>query len=270
MAFRRQAWIYTLVVGACLVPAFYLMPNQLSHDVVYAFMGTASSALILVGTRVNRPDDRMAWYMLAAAGALFALGDLAGDYFTDIVHMSAPVPSIADVSYLLGYPFLFIGVSRLSRNLIRNAQREDYADAAVIALGSLTLAWHFLLNSYVHQQGISAAGRLVALAYPIMDVVLVFVLFKSVIFGSVRRPFHLLLMASMGTMFVADFSFDVLVLHGAYYTGQFCDAFFLLQYVLMAAAALHPSVGGDYDLDVEQARWLRHRSSNHERAIVDW
>lgn len=270
MAFRRQAWVYTLAVGACLVPVFYLMPNQLSHDVVYAFIGTASSALILVGTRVNRPDDRMAWYMLAAAGALFALGDLAGDYFTDIVHMSAPVPSIADVSYLLGYPFLFIRVSRLSRNPIRNAQREDYADSAVIALGSLTLAWHFLLNSYVHQQGISAAGRLVALAYPIMDVVLVFVLFKSVIFGSVRRPFHLLLMASMGTMFVADFSFGVLVLHGAYYTGQFCDAFFLLQYVLMAAAALHPSVGGDYDLDVEQARWLRHLSSDHERAIVDW
>ena len=57
-----------------------------------------------------------------------------------------------------------------------------------------------------------------------MDVVLVFVLFKSVVFGSTRRPFHLWLMASMIIMFVADFSFDLLVLHNAYYTGQFCDA----------------------------------------------
>jgi len=270
MAFRRQAWVWALAVGACLIPVFYLMPSQLGHDTVYSLIGLASCALILVGIRVNRPVDRVAWYMLAAAGGCFALGDLAGDYFTDIVHTSAPIPSVADAFYLLGYPFLFIGVSRLSRNPIRRAQREDYADAAIIALGSLTLAWHFLLNSYVHEQGISTLGRLVALAYPLMDVFLVFVLFKSVVFGSARRPYHLLLMASMAAMFVSDFSFDLLVLHNAYYTGQFCDAFFLLQYVLVAAAALHPSVGDDWDVDADLAHRSRREAAGREDVVVGW
>ncbi len=259
MDLRRRAWAMALVGGVCLIGVFYLMPSQLSHDVVYSVVGLSSFALILVGVRINRPPDRLAWYLVAAAGLSFALGDLAGDYFTDIVHQATPVPSIADLFYLLGYPFLFVGVIRLSRNPQRGAVREDYADAAVIALGSLTLAWHFLLNSYVHQEGISMLGRLVAMAYPIMDVALVFVLFKSVVFGSARRAYHLWLMASMAVMFVADFSFDLLVLHNAYYTGQFCDGLFLLQYTLVAVAALHPSVGAvDGDGD-RPRRWDRGR-----------
>ncbi len=67
-----------------------------------------------------------------------------------------------------------------------------------------------------------------ALAYPIMDVVLVFVLFRSVVFGSARRAYHCGSSRRMATMFVADFTFDLLVLHNAYQTGAFCDPFFLL------------------------------------------
>jgi len=243
MAIRRWAWLVTLVVGVCLIGVFYLMPNQVGHDLVYLAMGLGSVVLILVGVRINRPPDRLAWFLVAAAGLWFALGDLAGDYYTDIVHQATPVPSVADLFYLLGYPFLFVGVTRLSRNPDRGVRREDYADAAVIALGCLTLSWHFLLNSYVHQEGVSTLGRLVAMAYPIMDVALIFVLFRSVVFGSVRRTYHLWMVAAMTTMFVADFSFDLLVLHNAYQTGAFCDACFLLQYVLVAVAALHPSMG---------------------------
>ena len=266
MELRRRAWAVALVVGLCLVGLFFLMPSQLGHDTVYLSIGMGSFALILVGIRINRPPDRLAWYLVAAAGLCFSLGDLAGDYFTDIVHQATPVPSIADLFYLLGYPFLFVGVSRLSRNPYQRARREDYADAAIIALGSLTLAWHFLLNPYVHEQGISTLGRLVAMAYPIMDVALVFVLFKSVVFGSIRRTYHLWLMASMAVMFVADFSFDLLVLHNAYYTGQFCDAFFLIEYVLVAVAALHPSVGAVDDAE------LAHVAPDPETSLheVDW
>ena len=271
MTLRRHAWVVTLVVGLCLVGLFFLMPSQLGHDAVYLVIGMSSFALILVGIRINRPPDRVAWYLVATAGLLFSLGDLAGDYYTDIVHQATPVPSVADLLYLLGYPFLFVGVSRLSRNPHRRARREDYADAAIIALGSLTLSWHFLLNPYVHEQGISMLGRLVAIAYPVMDVALVFVLFKSVVFGSIRRTYHVWLMASMTTMFVADFSFDLLVLHNAYYTGQFCDAFFLIQYVLVAVAALHPSVGAvDDAADAELLRGRTATEGDGDSREVDW
>ncbi len=276
MEWRGRAWVYTLAVGLVLSAAYFAMPDQRLHDMLYSFVGVASCVLVVVGIKINHPVDRFAWYLIATAVGLFALGDLASDYFTDIAHTAAPVPSMADAFYLLCYPFLFIGVSRLSRNPIHGVRREDFADAGIIALGSLTLAWHFLLNPYVHQQGISGLGRAVALAYPIMDVVLVFVLFRSVIFGSTRRPFHLLLMASMTMMFVGDFCFDLLVLHNTYSTGQFSDAFFLMQYVLLAAAALHPSIGYEWDSDAEGAERAERgtriggASPNSDDSTVEW
>ena len=257
MEVRRWAWIVALVVGGCLMVAFALMPNQIGHDVTYLVVGQASYLAVLVGIRINRPRDRLAWYLVAAAGACFSFGDLVGDYYSDVLHASIPVPSLADAFYLLGYPFLFAGVIRLCRNPDQRTRREDYADAAVIALGTLTLAWHFLLSSYVHEQGVSTAGRLVALAYPIMDVAVVFVLFKSIVFGAARRTYHLWLMAAMITMLAADFSFDLLVLHNAYHTGMFCDWLFLLEYTLIAVAALHPSVGPDGDDDPRAAEFIR-------------
>ena len=244
MQLRRRGWIYTLVVGGLLIACYYVMPNQGAYDALYSAVGIASVVLILVGIRVLKPESPRAWYLVAVAGALFAVGDLVGDYYSDIVQTATPVPSLSDAFYLCAYPFLFLGVIRLSRNPDHQSAREDYADAGVIALGSLAIAWHFLLNSYVHENGLSPLGRLVALAYPIMDVVLVFVLFRSVVFGSKRRPFHWLLVAAMSTMFVADFIFDLLALHNAYSTTSFVNALFLAEYVLIAAAALHPSVAG--------------------------
>ena len=244
MRFRRHGWIYTLVVGGILIASYYLMPTQAAYDALYSVVGITSVVLILVGIRMIRPENPTAWYLVATAGALFALGDLVGDYYSDILQTSTPVPSVSDAFYLCAYPFLFLGVIRLSRNPDRRAAREDYADAAIIALGSLAIAWHFLLNSYVHQDGLSPLGRLVSLAYPLMDVMLVFVLFRSVVFGSRRRPFHWLLMAAMSTMFVADFTFDLQALHNTYSTTSFVNALFLAEYVLIATAALHPSVAG--------------------------
>ncbi len=242
MGWRRRAWVVTLVVGVGLTGAYLLVPGRYGRDAVYSLIGLSSFALVLAGIRFNRPSDRLAWYLVASAGLCFAVGDLAGNYYSDIVHRATPLPSIADAFHLLGYPLLFVGVTRLSRNPNRRASREDYADAAIIALGSLTLAWYFLLHPLAQQHGVPIAGRLVAMAYPIMDVALVFVLFRSVVFGSARLTYHMWLMASMTVLLVADVSFDLLVLHGAYVSGQLPDALFLLQYVLVAVAALHPSV----------------------------
>ena len=267
---RQRAWFAILVTGALLIALYVLMPTQLTHDVLYSVIGIASLLAVLVGIRVNRPTDPAAWYLVAIAGALFALGDLATDYYTDLVHASAPVPSIGDAFYLSAYPFLFVGIIRLSRNPRRRSSREDYADAAVIALGSLAIAWNFLLDPYVHQVGIATLGRLVALAYPIMDVTLVFVLFRAVVFGSTRRPFHWILVAALSAMFVGDFTFDLLVLHDAYRTGALSDELLLAEYVLIAAAALHPSMGGwAPGSGASPADEIPHRRQS-DQVLVDW
>jgi hypothetical protein len=91
--------------------------------------------------------------------------------------------------YLAGYPFLFAGVLRLTRNPDRSVRREDSADAAIVSIGALAISWHFLMNSYVHESTLNTFGMLVTLAYPIMDIALVFLVFRSLLFRESRQPF---------------------------------------------------------------------------------
>ena len=143
--------------------------------------------------------------------------------------------------YLTGYPFLFAGVLRLTRNPDRSVRREDTADAAIVSMGALAISWHFLMNSYVHDTTLNTFGMLVNLAYPIMDIALVFLVFRTLLFRESKQPFHKFLAAAMTVMFVADFTYDLLVLHNRYTSGNAVDALFLLEYVLIGVAALHPS-----------------------------
>ena len=241
---RSTAWKYALIGGMCVVAVYFALPNETSQDIVYSVLGTASVACILVGIRLQRPKDRLSWYFLALAGTCFTLGDDASFFYNLVLHVSVPFPSFADALYLAGYPFLFAGVLRLTRNPNRSYRRENYADAAIVSMGALAISWNFLMNSYVHDSTLTTFGMLVTLAYPIMDIALLFVLFRALLFGESRRTFHKFLAAAMIVMFMGDFIYDLLVLHNSYDTGNPSEALFLLEYVLIGVAALHPSVAG--------------------------
>ena len=250
---RLWAWRAVLVVGTGITAVYFFLPGSFSQDLIYSLMGTASAGFVLYGIRLNSPQSRFAWLCIAAAGALFTLGDDVYSVYGNFLHVSVPFPSYADALYLSGYPFLFVGVLRLSRSERVATQREENADAAVVSLGVLAISWHFLMNAYFSDPTMSALGMFVTMAYPVMDIALVFILFRSIIFRRSTTPSVRLLAAAMSVMFVGDFTYDLLVLHGSYATGNAVDGAFLLEYVLVAAAALHPSAGDHADTIATEA-----------------
>jgi diguanylate cyclase (GGDEF)-like protein len=238
-----RAWKIVTAVGIILIVGYFLLPNVTSQDVEYSIIGAASVGLILLGVHLYTPKNRFAWFCIAAAGAFFTLGDDVYSFYSIILHLNVPFPSYADALYLSGYPFLFIGVLSLARSTNYFSQREDTADAAIVSLGVLAISWHFLMNTYFNNLTVSTFGLFVNMAYPVMDIALVFILFRTMFFRPSSSPSHRLLAAAMSVMFVADFTYDLLVSHGSYVTGNAVDGLFLFEYVLIAAAALHPSIG---------------------------
>ena len=246
MQFRDMAWKWVLIGGSCLIGLYFVLSGVMSQDITYAILGSGSVACILIGIRLHRPSDRLGWFLLASAGACFTLGDDTWSIYNVILHTAVPYPSFADALYLAGYPFLFAGILRLTRSSNVSIRREDNADAVVVSLGALAISWHFLMSSYVHDSALGSFGMLVNLTYPMMDIALVFILFRTLVFGDSRRPFLRILAVAMMVMCFGDFTYDLLVLHNSYQTGNVCDALFLIEYVLVAAAALHPSVSPDW------------------------
>jgi len=240
--FKSQAWKYVTLGGTALTVGYFFLPNATSQNVDYTFLGSASVLFILIGVHLHHPQRRMGWYCVAAAGAFFTLGDDAYTVYSNVLHISIPFPSYADALYLSGYPFLFLGVFTLTRGSDSSTQRENTADAAIVAMGALAISWHFLMDSYVNNVTLTTFGLVVNMAYPIMDIALVFIVFRTLLFRKSQSSSLRLLAATMSVMFVADFIYDLLVLHGSYTSGNAVDGLYLLEYVLIAAAALHPSM----------------------------
>jgi diguanylate cyclase len=235
-------WKTVLAAGLLLTGAYFTLPGDAAKDLTYLVVGAAATLFVWLGIRLHRPAERLGWYLFGAANAFFVFGDTILDVYDVVLHRSPPFPSIADALYLLGYPFLFAGVFRISRSRRTPDSREARADSAIVCLGALALSWQFLMGSYAHDATISSFGKLVTMAYPVMDLGVIFIVASALLCGVARRPADKLIMTAMIAMLIGDFVYDVLVLRGAYSVGNPVDAVYLISYTLIAAAALHPSM----------------------------
>jgi diguanylate cyclase (GGDEF)-like protein len=242
---RQNAWKIVMGGGFCAIIGYFALSGPSSRESVYRAVGLLSAACALVAVRWGRRVDRPGWAMLAIGTALFTVGE--SDHTTDslVLHRIVGAPTIGDALCLGAYLFVLAGVLRLARKPHQPTPREDYADAAIIAMGTLALLWQFLIVSYVDMGSPTSLERGVILAYPLMDVALVFVVVHALIFANWDRPFCRLLAASLAAMFVGTFGVDLVVLHTGYVSRSPVLALFLIGYVLIAGAALHPSVSDE-------------------------
>ncbi len=242
MGLTAKGWKYVLMVGLGVVAGYLLVPGPVAGYALYQALGVASVLCILVGIRIHRPHDRPGWYLLALGVAAFT----GGDFLTHADHLVpravSPQPSGGYVLYLAGYLCCFAAVVRLGRDPNHVRKREDYADAGIIALGSLAVSWRLILDVYVHEPTFTTPDRLVVLSYPILDIVLVFIVFRSLLFGVAGRPFHRILAVGLVVLVASDFAYELITLHAVGRATTRVGAGFLLAYVLIGVAALHPSV----------------------------
>jgi diguanylate cyclase (GGDEF)-like protein len=238
----RQGWKITLAVGLAAVAGYFVLPGEAAKDYMYSAIGTSATVCVVVGVRLHRPAARVGWYLLAAANACFVIGDAVYDVYDLILHTDTPFPSVADALYLLGYPFLFAGVFRIGRSKFTRDSREVWADAAIVCVGALALSWQSLMSSYTHDNTIGVFGKLVTMAYPIMDIGVLFILAGALLSGRARRTADKFVLLAVIAMLLADFIYDLLVLKGTYQPGNPVDAGFLISYVLLGVSALHPSM----------------------------
>ncbi|MCW2645799.1 MAG: hypothetical protein JWP07_1908 [Pseudonocardiales bacterium] len=235
-------WLVVLIGGSAASAAYFAAPSPGWREFAYLGIGLASTGCVLLGIRLHRPAHRAAWRLLAGGNLCFVLGDGVFAVYEFFLHREPPVPSVADSLYLAGYPLVIAGIICLGRGKKHGGARERTADAAIVSVAALALSWRLLMESFVDDTSVTGLGRLITMAYPMMDVGIVFIVVSSVIYGSSRHTAHRLVALAMVAMLASDFGYDLLVLRGTYTDGNLVDAGWLVSYVLIAAAALHPSM----------------------------
>jgi signal transduction histidine kinase len=239
---RARAWWLFLLLMTPVVGLYLFGPKTLNAGPVFNAIGLSAVAAIIIGVRIHRPRFAGAWYLIAAGQAVFVIGDVLAYNYERIFEKPLPFPSVADVFYLGVGPMIAAGFLILIRRRNRDRDRASLIDSLIITTGVGLLSWVFLMAPYAHDASLSVSVKLTSIAYPLMDLLMLSAAVRLAFGGGGRDRSSSMAVTSICALFATDGVYGWLQLHNGYKTGGLLDGGWILFYLLLGAAALHPSI----------------------------
>ncbi|MFZ1062729.1 MAG: EAL domain-containing protein [Acidimicrobiales bacterium] len=141
---------------------------------VCAFELTASG--LCLGRGLRHKSSRSVALPLGTGLLMWSLGDVVLTY-ESIGRATPPSVSVADVFYLLFYPFAYVACVSLFQKGTYRINKPNWLDGIVAGGGASALCAAFVFHSIHHFTGGSTLSTTVNLAYPIGDLLLLLVVF---------------------------------------------------------------------------------------------
>lgn len=251
-----------LAVGAVAVGGYFLLPD-FAQNLWYVLIGASAVVAILLGALRHRPDKLLPWYMVAGGILMFVVGDAISAYYEGIQGAESPFLSAADGFHLAGYPLLAGGLALMVGFRTPRRDRTGLIDVAIITVGASLILWVFFMEPYMENGALSLPERLISISYPLGDLLLVALAARLILFApGPHRPAYYLLTSSLVLLLTSDLFYAELVLTDSCETGSPLDAGWFFSYLLLGAAALHPSmrslseVPPGYPVTLAWIRWV--------------
>jgi signal transduction histidine kinase len=238
----RLGWRVYLGGGAVAAVAYLVLPPAPAKLVVWPAIGLSAAVACVVAALRHRPARPLAWYLVAASLVSFVVGDELYSIRERLLHATPSFPSAIDAFYLAFYPLAAAGLLLLIRSRSPGRDTGSLIDATVIATGAAMLSWVFLIVPYVRTPDLTLVQRMASVSYPIGDLLLLAIAARLAV-GSGRRPAAWWLLAvGIVTVLAGDTVFGLMQLAGTWQFGTPIDLFWIVFYVAVGAAALHPSM----------------------------
>jgi len=240
---RVQAWQAYLAFGALGTFLYMAVDPFKGSGLLINTLGLSSWIAVIVGIRRNKPTYALPWWLFAVGLCLYWMGDVyTYSYPQYILHHEVPFPSVGDAIYLTVYPALMVGLLMLVRRRNPQRSRNTLIDAAILTLGLSLLSWVLLITPYLHDATLGLLPKLVSVAYPIGDILLLAAVIRLVLDSGPRRPAFYLLSASVVALLATDFVYGIMTLDNSFHHQLLLDLGWISYLLLWGAAALHPSM----------------------------
>ena len=184
--------------------------------------------------------QRWAPVLLGMGILCYGLGQIIFTYYYLVLHEIPPFPSLADVGFLIEYPFLLLGILLLPARPIPVASRTRVVlDGLMIMTAAVTFSWYFILGPVIQQGTETALAKIVSASYPLADIVLIACLVILALRPgehALRRAVYLLAIG-LGSLVVVDSIYSYQTLNEAYVTGTILDVGWPVAYMLIGLGA---------------------------------
>ena len=185
---RLPLWQLYLAAGAVVCALYVFVPPFAGSGPVMNLLGLSAVIAIVVGVRRHRPASPRPWWWFAGGLTLFWLGDLYTYSYPRLFGADVPFPSFGDAVYLLVYPVLMVGLVMLVRRRNPESDRAGVIDSMIMTLGLALPSWVALIEPYLHDPSLPVLPKLVSVAYPLGDIVLLAAAIRLAVDAGKRQP----------------------------------------------------------------------------------
>ena len=218
-----------VVLGPAAVSGF---GGRTMYDCVLATL-----TAVCVARAVLRREQRAAWLLVSLGLLAWTFGEI---YYNAAFWTASnpPVPSPADGGYLMFYPFCLTGLMLLLRHRAGSLPALTWVDGATTAMSVGALSAAVVFQTVLRHDSGAPASFATALAYPVIDMILL-----AAVLGALARMgwradrAWLLLAAGLVAFWVADSLYEMQTAAGTYHPGEVYDLGWYFGFYLIAAAA---------------------------------
>jgi predicted signal transduction protein with EAL and GGDEF domain len=238
------AWAF-LACGGLAVVLYAFGPTELGPPVA-VLVQVGSIVATLVGVLRHQPKGqrRPWWAMVVALLAFFGGAILRVTVPGASAVPAGPAAFIPDLLVIPGYLLFAYALIDMLRRRRASADDPARADALLIGLCAAVATWSFFIAPAIGASVVPTLPQVMVAFFPMVDVLLLVIVAYLVLADGVRRPALWLLGGAASAMFAGDLLFAVRA-DGLSLTSPLLtliDVLFLLCYVTIGAAALHPSM----------------------------
>lgn len=174
---------------------------------------------------------------------LQAFGQVTFSYYTTLLHIDIPYPSIADVGYFGSILFYVLGiasVAKISGVGVRLKETKAQLLALIVSLALLVFSYTLFLRGYEFDWS-SPLKIFLDFGYPLGEALyvaialLALILSRNILGGVMKTPLTFLITALI-VQYFADFNFLYQAYNNTWINGGYGDFLYTLAYFLMAVS----------------------------------
>lgn len=230
-----------LVASVVAVVVFNLATNLVSQEFAslagnLAYVPIAGSFLVLALLATSRfglgGTHGIAWFSFAGFAVSWFVAEMLWAH-QELVLQADAFPSMADVFYLVGYPFLLMFFVSYLQPVRAGITRKIFAISCMISVGVLIPSLYLVLRNAENPGDLET---MLGAVYPVFDsMVIIPAILGVVLFfkGQVNLMWTLICLGIL-LVFVADTAFLLGQIDESYYTGSPIEVLFYLNYVLLS------------------------------------
>jgi signal transduction histidine kinase len=232
---NRKFFLITIPLVAVLASISLLLPTEWADKYVSIFTMTVPLLGLFLALQIYWYHKKTFFKYIGLGVALSLALDWVAEVTWEIYESLGmePFPSLADVFWLTSYiPLFFLGIYGL-REGVKHIKLSDLIFLTIVFLGISYFLFPFLFAEVI-EEGLSGIELAITLAYPLVDLGVLYLLGLLIILY-LRRAlmiYWLVLIAAFIATFVGDVLFAYYVAEDLYYVGALPDVFFNLYYLI--------------------------------------